>query len=249
MSVIEKGLVYAIIPARSGSTSIKDKNIRLIAGHPLISYSIVAAKLTPSIKRIIVSTDSEKYAGIAKKYGAEVPFLRPADISGKYSTDYEFMSHAVNWFNDHEKKLPEFWVHLRPTSPLRCPDYIESAINCIKNNDIADCLRSVHKTNNCPYKWFTITSSGYLSNICGLSLDEANGPRQKYPQVYIPNGYVDIIRTQSLMKNHNLHGEYGLSFETPELIDIDYDAELDIINEQVSKFKTESIMVELSKIK
>ena len=95
---IDIGKVFAIIPARSGSKGVKNKNIRPLNGYPMIAYTIAAAKLSKNIDRVIVSTDSEQYAEIARKYGAETPFLRPAEISGDRSTDIEFMRHAINWF-------------------------------------------------------------------------------------------------------------------------------------------------------
>ena len=112
---IDKGKVFAIIPARSGSKGVKNKNIRLLNGYPMIAYTIAAAKLSENIDRVIVSTDSEQYAEIAQKYGAEVPFLRPAEISGDTSADIEFMQHAINWFYENEGKVPEYWLHLRVT--------------------------------------------------------------------------------------------------------------------------------------
>ena len=121
--------VVAIIPARSGSKSVAHKNIKLLSGHPLIAYSIAAAQLSKSIGRIIVSTDSEHYAGIAKKYGAEVPFIRPAKLSEDKSGDREFLEHAMEWMAENEGFQPEYWVHLRPTTPLREPRIIDEAID------------------------------------------------------------------------------------------------------------------------
>lgn len=232
---IQKGVVWAIVPARSGSTSIRDKNITHIAGHPLIAYSIVAATLTPNIDRVIVTTDSAEYAKIANKYGAETPFLRPLDISGMYSTDIEFMQHAIRWFDENEGILPEYWVHLRPTTPLRDPSVIERAINTMKVDDHADCLISVHKTNVCPYKWFKIDECGHLQTICGNTLDEANGPRQLYPQTYVPNGYVDVLRTEQIQRTGLLRGDVAIPFETEESIDIDFNEEMEAIQKLVDR--------------
>src|SRR5574337_1569785 len=109
--------VIAIIPARSGSESIKDKNLALLGGYPLLAYSIVAVKLSSRIDRVLLSTDSEQYAEIGRRYGAEVPFLRPSVLSTDKSTDREFMVHAMEWVRDHEGHVPEFWMHLRPTTP------------------------------------------------------------------------------------------------------------------------------------
>ena len=113
--------IIAIIPARSGSKSVKDKNIALLSGYPLIAYSIVAAKKSELIDRIIISTDSEEYQKIALQYGAEVPFLRPTEYSTDTSTDRDFLIHAMNWLEENERQAPEYWVHLRPTTPLRDP--------------------------------------------------------------------------------------------------------------------------------
>ena len=95
--LIQYGEVYAIVPARSGSKGVKNKNLRCLKGYPLIAYSIAAAKLTEGISRVIVSTDSPYYAEVAKYYGGEAPFLRPAEIAGDKSTDLEFMEHAIDW--------------------------------------------------------------------------------------------------------------------------------------------------------
>ena len=241
MSVI-KGLTYAIIPARSGSTTIKDKNIQHLAGHPMMAYSIAAAILTPEITRVIVSTDSEQYASIAKQYGAEIPFLRPASISGPYSTDYEFMEHAIKWLDKHNESLPEYWVHLRPTTPLRNPKLISNALATIKNDESSTSLRSLHKTNMCPFKWFTKDKGGYLETIRDdMSIDQANGPRQLFPQVYIPNGYVDILKTENILNNHNLHGDKSIGFEVPEVIDVDYIEEMEELQNIIRNYSGDVI--------
>ena len=109
----------AIIPARLGSKSILDKNIKLLSGHPLMAYSIATAKLSKKIKRVIVSTNSKEYADIAKQYGAEVPFIRPDEYSTDSASDRDFLVHAMNWLDENEGSVPEYWVHLRPTTPLR----------------------------------------------------------------------------------------------------------------------------------
>lgn len=96
---IKNGFVVAIIPARSGSKGVNDKNIRCLQGYPMISYSIAAAKMSENINRVIVSTDSEWYGRIAQYYGAEVPFLRPSELASDMSSDIEFMEHAINWLH------------------------------------------------------------------------------------------------------------------------------------------------------
>ena len=95
--------IIAIIPARAGSKSLVDKNIKYLSGHPLIAYSIAAAKLSKKIKKVIVSTNSKEYADIAKQYGAEVPFIRPDKISIDTAIDRDFLIHAMNWFKENER--------------------------------------------------------------------------------------------------------------------------------------------------
>ena len=116
-----KTAVIAIVPARSGSKGVKDKNLSSLGGYPLLAYSIVAAKLAKQINRVLISTDSEHYAETGRRYGAEAPFLRPAELSGDASTDRDFMLHAMQWMQKYEGQIPEYWVHLRPTTPMRSP--------------------------------------------------------------------------------------------------------------------------------
>ena len=234
---INKGQVVAIIPARSGSKGVKDKNIRLLNGFPMISYTIAAAKLAKNIDRVVVSTDSEKYAEIARQYGAETPFLRPAEISGDKATDIEFMEHAINWFYENEGSVPEYWVHLRPTNPLRDCSIIDKAILGFKNDDKADSLRSAHLADVSPFKWFLRSENGYFQTFNGISLDEANKPRQDFPDVYIPDGYVDLLRTAYIVKNDLLHGEKMIAFESPDCIDVDNVRDFDELEKVVVQYQ------------
>jgi N-acylneuraminate cytidylyltransferase len=130
----------AIIPARSGSKGVPDKNIRSLGGQSLIAYSIQAGLLAKNVDRVIVSTDSESYAAIAKECGAEVPFLRPAEISTDSSTDYEFVKHALDWLKTSEGKMPEFIVHLRPSTPLRDPAVVSAAVEAFRKDKRSHCF-------------------------------------------------------------------------------------------------------------
>ena len=122
----------ALIPARSGSKGIKNKNILKLNGFPLLAFSIRAALLSKEIDRVIVSTDSKNYKKMALKFGAEVPFLRPKNISGDKSNDYDFVKHALDWFSAEEGIIPSYIVQLRPTTPLRDPKLIDNAIRKFK---------------------------------------------------------------------------------------------------------------------
>ena len=214
--------VVAVIPARSGSKGVINKNIRLLAGYPLIAYSIAAAKLSTGIDRIIVSTDSNEYAAIARAYGAEIPFLRPNNISCDTSTDYDFVVHLLDWMLNSEGTLPSYLVHLRPTTPLREPNYIDDAIERIQQATEATSLRSVHEMSESAYKAFAI-ERGFLKSIGSNSfaLDDFNDPRQRFNKTYQANGYVDVIKTAFVIENNKLHGDHVLSFITPYVVEVD----------------------------
>ena len=214
--------IVAIIPARSGSRGVADKNIKLLRGHPLIAYSIRAAILTPTIDRVIVSTDSKEYAEIAREYGGETPFLRPREISGDNSTDLEFVDHALAWLCQNEGNIPKLIVHLRPTTPLREPQIIDQAISVICDDRHATALRSIHEMSNPVYKCFEL-SDNYLTCVCNRSMDiePTTLPRQTFPTTYEPNGYVDILKTDFLKKRKKIHGDRVIGFQTSRVADID----------------------------
>ena len=228
----------AIIPARSGSKSIKDKNLSNLGGYPLLAYSIVAAKLSRRISRVLLSTDSEQYAEIGKYFGAEVPFLRPAELSTDKSTDREFMVHAMKWVQGHEKVLPEYWVHLRPTTPLRNPQHLDEAITKMEGSPEATALRSAHPSPESPFKWFRRNEQGYLTALASedTNLDRFNLPRQAYPTVFIPDGYVDIVRSSFVLDTSFFHGDRVLGYESPPCTEVDSAEELERLEFQLSKY-------------
>ena len=213
--------VVAIIPARGGSKSIPKKNIRILGGFPMLAYSITAAKLSGIIQRVIVSTDSSEIADIAKKYGAEVPFLRPSKIAQDHSTDFEFFQHYLEFCRQNEYFPAEYLVHLRPTTPLRDISIIDGAIEKILTTPDATSLRSVELIELSPYKIFKM-SGPYLKGFFPdhHAVEYYNLPRQHFPKTYKPNGYVDIVR-KSTIDNGVLHGERMLGVVTDTVPDID----------------------------
>jgi len=222
--------IIAIIPARGGSKSIPKKNIVDIGGHPLIAYSIAVAKLSKYISRIIVSTDSQEIANIAKKYGAEVPFLRPKEFAKDNSPDIEFFQHALNWFQKNEGYQPEYFVHLRPTTPLREPEIIDEAIEKFLNNKEATSLRSAHELRESPHKFFEIKDGFFVGLFPGDQRPEYyNLPRQAFSSAYHPNGYVDVIKSRILIDANTLHGVKILPFITPVVEELDRPEDLDYI--------------------
>ena len=212
----------ALIPARSGSKAIKNKNLSRYAGFTLLEYSIAAARLLLPVEDVWVSTDSEEYAEVAVLAGASVKFLRPAEFAQDHSTDLEVFSHAIQYEGNHESKTALYWLHLRPTTPLRNPEVLRRAIECfLAHPGNPSALRSAHESRFQVMKWCLEGEYGFLTGLNGDSnLDAINGPRQKYSPVLIPNGYIDIIRAENIRKGI-LHGSRCLGFLTPLVSDID----------------------------
>ena len=216
--------IIALIPARGGSKSIPKKNIIDVGGYPLIAYSIAAAKLSNLIDRIIVSTDSKEIAQIAKKYGAEVPFLRPKKFATDSAKDIGLIKHAIGWFKRNENFCPDYLVFLRPTTPLRNVEIVDKAISEIIKDKKATALRSGHRFESSAYKLFR--KKGGYAEFFGKEdfkpdVEYQDFPRQKLPGTYKTNGYVDVILPKTIEKTGMLHGRKIRAFITSEVADID----------------------------
>lgn len=227
--------IIAIIPARGGSKGIPKKNIVEIGGFSLIAYSIAAAKMSKIISRIIVSTDSEEIAEIAKFYKAEVPFIRPAEFATDTATDSDVVKHVIKWLKENENFQAEYLVYLRPTTPLRDPDLIDKAIEILLSRQEATCLRSGHEIRESPYKLFSKEGDFFVGLFPSDSRPEYyNLPRQSFPPVYQPDGYVDIWKTKIIEETGLLHGSKISAFVTPDVGELDSYKDLEFI-----KFKLE----------
>lgn len=228
--------IIAIIPARSGSKGVPKKNIRKLGGYPLIAYAVIACRLSKKIDRIIVSTDSAEFANIAKTYGAEIPFLRPSELAQDNSKNIEFIEHAIDWFDNNEGMIPEYIVQIAPTTPLRDPDLIDVAIEKIIQNPIATSLRSAHEIRESHCKLFGI-KDGYFIGLCPEDPrpEYYNLPRQNFSSIYQPNGYVDIIKSDTVLRLKSLHGPKILPFLTPNAGEVDTIDDLDYIEYTLNK--------------
>jgi len=233
------GKIVALIPARAGSKGVQHKNLRTIAGKSLLSWSINACLKVRKIDRVVVSTDSEEYRQHSEAEGAEVPFLRPPEISGDKSTDFEFIRHALDQFA-REGKSPDFIVHIRPTTPLRDPDVIGRAIEQFTSSIEHTALRSVHEMSETAYKCFEINSAGMLRKIgsSGTDLDSANEARQAFPKTYHANGYVDVLSREFIDRNKRIHGDRVVGFLTPTGWEVDTPADLEFIEWKAKCEKT-----------
>lgn len=227
--MVSKGQVVAVIPARAGSKSIPHKNIKSLLGKPLLAYSIEHALNSKYVDRVIVSTDSEEYAEIARKFGAEVPFLRPKDISKDDSLDIELFKHALEWYKTKENYAPDYCVHLRPTHPVRNTTDIDRMLEILANDPNADSIRSVILNRTViPYKmWFMDEVSNKLTPIMqNLDLKEPyNTPRQYLPKTYFQNASIDIARSRTILTKGSMTGDLILGYVMDEEFDIDYDAD------------------------
>ena len=227
----------AYIPVRGGSKGVPKKNIHPLGGFPLIAFSIAVAKLSKNIERVIVSTDSNEIAEVAVLYGAEVPFIRPAEYAQDLSPDRGHFLHAMNWFKENEGEVPEYWVHLRATTPLRDPHVLDEAIQKILKDSESTSLRSGHPAPESPCKWFKRDNRGYFIGNCPEDKrpEYYNLPRQLFPPVYIPDGYVDIMKASYVLNSDNLNGSKMIGFSSPHCYEVDTLEELEMIEFQLKK--------------
>lgn len=222
--MVERREVLAIIPARGGSKSIPRKNIRNFAGYPLIAYSIAAGKAAKNVTRLLVSTDDEEIASIAKDYGAEIPFLRPTELSQDDTPDLPVFQHALSWLEENEGYHPDILVQLRPTSPLRRTIHIDHAVQRLLEHPEADSVRTVCVPFQNPYKMWRIGEDGFLHALLTFDMPEPyNLPRQALPDVYWQTGYVDAAWTDTIQGKNSMTGDniLPLIIGAEEWIDID----------------------------
>jgi N-acylneuraminate cytidylyltransferase len=213
-----------LVPARGGSKSIPRKNIRPFAGHPLIAYSIAAGLAAETVRRVVVSTDDEEIAAIARGYGAETPFLRPAELSQDNTPDLPVFQHALEWLAEHEAYQPRIVVQLRPTSPLRRVRHIDQAVYRLLEQPQADSVRTVCIPFQNPFKMWRIGPDGFMQPLLETQYQEPyNMPRQLLPDVYWQTGYVDAAWADTILAKDSMTGAriLPLIIDPSEWIDID----------------------------
>lgn len=233
--------ILALIPARGGSKSIPRKNLLMIAGKPLIAHSIEQALASQHVTRTIVSTDDPEIANIARKFGAEVPFLRPPEFALDLSPDIDVFRHALEWLRDHEGYGCELVIHLRPTGPVRRVELIDQAIELITQNPAVDSLRSVSWPTQTPYKMWKI-ADGLLQPVLEIEgvVEPYCLPRQALPEVYWQNGYVDITRPRVVLEQRMMHGHRIIPFVIDEpMLEIDYEDSIAQVETALLKLREE----------
>ncbi len=213
--------IISIIPARSGSKRIKDKNIRLFKGKPLLVHSILHSLESRFIQRTIVSTDSKKYAKIAEKYGAEVPFLRPKNISRDKSTDLECFKHCLNFLKDKENYVPDFIVHLRPTYPLREKKLVDNCVKELLRKTKYHSLRTIYKSEDPIEKMWYQRKNKSIYNPITLKNQNHSVSDQSLKQSYHQNSCVDVLRVKYTISMSKIAGSKILGYEMSHNYDID----------------------------
>jgi N-acylneuraminate cytidylyltransferase len=223
-----KHRIVALIPARAGSRRVPDKNIRLLAGHPLLAYTIAAARQSGIFSDVIVSTDSAHYAEIARHYGAQVPFLRPTGLAGDVSPDIEWLTHAINTLRDAGGDYDCFSI-LRPTSPFRLPETIQRAWRAFLAEEGVDSLRAVEKCQQHPGKMWVIRGKR-MSPLMPLTPPGQpwhSSQHQSLPAVYVQNASLEIAWTRVLFENNTIAGDVLLPFLTKGYEGFDINSEYD----------------------
>ncbi len=227
--MVKPAEVLAVIPARGGSKGIPRKNIRSFAGHPLIAYSIAAGLSASRVTRTIVSTDDEEIAAVARQYGAETPFLRPAEFAQDNSLDLPLFQHALAWFAEHEGYRPDVVVQLRPTSPVRPAGCVDRAVELLLGDPAADSVRGVVPAGQNPHKMWRIGPDGRMVPLLAVPgiAEPYNAPRQVLPPVYWQTGHIDAIRTETILAKGSMSGDTIL----PLLIDPRFTVDIDSLND------------------
>lgn len=229
--------ILGVITARGNSKSIPKKSIALCAGHPLMYYTIEAAKRAKGITRLIISTDDTEMAEYAKSQGVEVPFMRPKELAEDSTPDLPVFEHALATLKEKEGYTPVAVVHLRPTTPLKKTEDIEKGIKLLLSHPDAQSVRSICEPLHTPFKMYTLNAeTGMLDPLLPKVFSEVfekypeayNMPRQLLPKVWRHSGYVDVIRSEVVSELHSMSGSriLPLQFEAWRDVDIDSSREL-----------------------
>ncbi len=227
---MKKHEVLGVIVARGGSKSIPKKSIAMCAGYPLMYYTIKAAQKSKLIDRLIISTDSEEMAEVARGYGVEVPFIRPKELAEDDTMDHPVFEHALKYMSKEHGYNPDVVVQLRPTTPLKSSADIDKAIELLIKEPEADSVRSVCEPIHPPFKMYkhegkflTPLLKNEYKDLFNKYPEAFNMPRQKLPQTWRHSGYVDVTRPSVILEKGSMSGVkiIPLFFENWRDVDID----------------------------
>jgi len=218
-------MILTLIPARGGSKSIPRKNLKILGGHPLIAWSIAAALQADCKARVVVSTDDAEIAAVAREYGAETPFIRPAELAEDRTLDLPVFQHALRWLKENEDYVPGIVLQLRPTSPFRPAGMIDEAVRILRAHPDATSVRGLVPSGQNPYKMWRVPETGPMQPLLGTDIEEAyNQPRQDLPPTFWQTGHIDAVRPEVI-----LGGSMSGSMIYPLHIDPKYTVDLDTL--------------------
>jgi CMP-N,N'-diacetyllegionaminic acid synthase len=221
---VKTSSIIALITARGGSKQIPGKNIRLLGGKPLIVWSIEAALKSQRIGRVLVSTDSEQIAEVSRRAGAEVPFLRPEELSRDDSPHILASEHALQWLDEKAGERPEFLMLLQPTSPFRSSEDIDATITLAQQTNAAAVV-SVCEAKEHPNKTFRIAEDGTLRDFVPIDLPYRR--RQDLPKAFSENGAIYLNRSESLLRDRTYVPVGSMPYLMPPERSVDIDSEWD----------------------
>ena len=217
----------AFVPARSGSERVPHKNVRPLAGHPLLAYAIETARQSGCFERVVVSTDSEEIAGVARWYGAEVPFLRPSEYATSTSPDIEWLAYTL----EHLEQRYELFALVRATNPFRGPDVVRRGLEQLLGTPEADSIRAVELVKQHPGKMWLLSDDGRtmapLLDQSGLDVAWHAGQYQALPEVYSQNSALEIAWTRAVTETGTREGNVLAPFLTRGLEGFNVDDEED----------------------
>jgi CMP-N,N'-diacetyllegionaminic acid synthase len=195
----------ALIPARSGSERVRDKNVRPLAGHPLLAYAIAAARQAGVFDRVICSTDSGKIAEVAQRYGAETPFLRPTELATSISPDIEWITHALAQLGEHY----DLFAIVRATNPFRGGDVLRRGLEQLLATPEADSIRAVELVKQHPGKMWVVEGKTMRPLLDQSQLDVAwhAGQYQALPPIYVQNSALEIAWTRVVSQTGTREGK------------------------------------------
>ena len=219
------GIVLCVIPARSGSRRVRDKNIRQLLGSPLLSYAIKSSRTAKTIDKVIVSTDSEVYAEIARRYGAEVPFLRPRELADDVPTEH-VIKHAVRWVEENWGVKVSIVATVQCTSPFVEPSDIDRCVQALMEDLEADSSMTVTEVREHP-AWTFYVEGKYLKPFLKVETKEEWGVSQMLPKLFIPNGMCYATRRDTLMLEGRIVGHRCVPVFVEKWRSVEIDEEMD----------------------
>jgi len=215
----------ALIPARSGSERVRDKNVRPLAGHPLLAYAVAAARGAGVFDRVVCSTDSGKIAEVAQRYGAEIPFLRPTELATSTSPDIEWITHALGELGEHY----DLFAIVRATNPFRGGDVLRRGLEQLLATPEADSIRAVELVKQHPGKMWVLEGRTMRPLLEQSQLDVAwhAGQYQALPPIYVQNSALEIAWTRVVSQTGTREGKVVAPFLTKDYEGFNIDDEED----------------------